>query len=89
MRRPLTAGLCPTQQAMKAAIKAGADVNQKDDKGYTPLAVALQTTSMPYWHPHTNDTATALKILLDAGADPNVPLQQEMSQNGASPLHWV
>jgi ankyrin repeat protein len=75
---------------MRQAIQAGADPNQKDDKGYTPLAVALLTTSSPYWHPYTNDTATALKMLLNAGADARVPLPKGGFSDGAlTPLHWV
>lgn len=34
---------------MKAAIAKGADVNQREAHGLTPLQVALMTTSEPYW----------------------------------------
>jgi hypothetical protein len=40
-------------------------------------------------HRYSDDTATAMKILLDAKANPNTPLPKHFTQTGITPLHWV
>lgn len=75
--------------AMLKAIANGASANQADDRGYTPLHVLLMTTINPFWHRYSDDTATAMKILLDAKANPNTPLPKHFTQTGITPLHWV
>jgi ankyrin repeat protein len=58
-------------------IQAGADVNGKDDKGDTPLTIAVK-----------EHDETAIRILLEAGSDAAVK-----DGSGASPLHlatdWI
>jgi hypothetical protein len=34
---------------MRKAIAAGANPNQADDRGYTPIHVVLMTTINPFW----------------------------------------
>lgn len=75
--------------AMKKAIAGGANVNQPDDRGYTPLHVVLMTTISPFWHRYSDDTATAMKLLLAAKANPNTPLPKHFTQTGMAPLHWI
>ena len=49
----------------------GADLNLREDRGYTPLAVAV-----------IDDKPESIQFLLEAGVDPNVP-----DNGGATPLH--
>lgn len=50
-------------EEVKAALDEGVDVNTKDDKGRTPIAIACMARK--------GDTGAVIKLLLDNGADPN------------------
>lgn len=50
-------------EEVRAAVEAGQDVNQTNDKGKTPLMVACTARN--------GDTGAIIKFLLDNGADPN------------------
>ena len=54
-------------------IEGGADPDELDDNGLTPL----------YWAAH-GDNVEAVYILITAGADPSI-----RDENGRTPLHWV
>ena len=54
-------------------IEAGAEPDELDDGGLTPL----------YWAAH-GDYPEAIHILIKAGADPRI-----RDGNGRTPLHWV
>ena len=58
-------------------------------KGLTPLHIALFTTSDPYWYPYTELVYTTMYYLLDAGANPNMPIPQPYSSSNSTPLFWV
>ena len=57
-------------QAVKKYISKG--VNTKDDKGYTPLLRAVDSSTV-YWHPEDARVKPVLEYLLSKGADPNIP----------------
>ena len=54
-------------------IEAGADPDELDDSGLTPL----------YWAAY-HDHPETIYILVEAGADPKI-----RDENGRTPLHWV
>ncbi len=60
----------PSPEVIDALAKAGANANAADNKGWTPLHIAVEGG-----HP------TAVKALLEAGANPNA-----MTASGAVPL---
>ncbi|KIY96241.1 hypothetical protein MNEG_11721 [Monoraphidium neglectum] len=80
-------------RGMKAAIAKGANVNQRaTEDGLTPLQIALLTNSLDTWHPYTEEVYQAVKILLDAKADPNIPYSPEahrMHDVSPAPLHYA
>ena len=56
------AAACPhCDAALKLLIDKGADINQPDPKGYTPLFAAISAYSL-----------TNVKLLIDSGADTNI-----------------
>ena len=63
-----------TVAAVTAHLNSGADVNARDQCGYTPLHFAAAFNSNP----------AVVKTLLNAGAD----LQAADYEWGATPLHW-
>jgi ankyrin repeat protein len=58
-------------------IQLGADLNAIDDRGQTPLHMALRSDS----------TGKVLKLLLDAGADPNINPPLRPPPDWRRPLH--
>ena len=60
--RLLAAVLASDEIAIRAAIESGDDVNEWDDLGMTPLLYAVFRGDID-----------ALRLLLDAGADPSRP----------------
>lgn len=49
-------------------LKAGADINQKDRRGYTPLVAACASSVT---HGEDDKRAVAVKWLLEHGANPD------------------
>lgn len=62
-----------TEEAVKDLLSRGADPNYSDSDGHTPLACAA----------HSKNTVL-MKMLIDAGADPNKP-----AHNGLLPVHYA
>ena len=60
---------------VQRALDAGADVNAKDEYGYTPLH------QMATMHRGNEEIC---RLLLERGADPNA-----RDDNGRTPLHWA
>ena len=58
-------------EEVKAAIDAGQDVNQINDKGYTPLLYACGTKT---------DTGPIVELLLENGADPTIARNGDQRQ---------
>lgn len=58
-------------EEVKAAIDAGQDVNQTNDKGQTPLLYACGTKT---------DTGPIVEILLENGADPTITINGDRNQ---------
>ena len=56
---------------LRLLAELGADLNLREDRGYTPLAVAV-----------IDDKPESIQFLLEAGVDPNMP-----DNGGATPLH--
>jgi len=63
-----------TGEIVKFLIEAGADVNLALESGTTPVALAVTHNHLP-----------ELKLLLAAGADPNI----KNNNNGWTPIHWA
>lgn len=60
-------------RAVQLFVEAGVDINQRNDKGWTPLMVAIFSS---------NEAAASL--LMDAGARADI-----QDQRGYGPLHWA
>lgn len=58
-------------------IQLGANLNPMDDHGHTPL----------HWAIHTDPSGKLLKLLLDAGADPNIIPPAQPAPAWEPPLH--
>ncbi len=63
---------------MRKLIEEGADVNARDNKGYTPLHWALRIHS-------DNEAIEAAELLIVKGADMNA----KDNKFGFTPLHWT
>lgn len=71
-RRTVKANLFSRKiEEVKAAIDAGQDVNQTNDKGQTPLLYACGTKT---------DTGPIVEILLENGADPTITINGDRNQ---------
>ena len=71
-RRDVKANLFSRKiEEVKAAIDAGQDVNQINDKGQTPLFYACSTKT---------DTGPIVELLLENGADPTITINGDRNQ---------
>lgn len=71
-RRAVKANLFSRKiEEVKAAIDAGQDVNQTNDKGQTPLLYACSSRT---------DTGTIVELLLENGADPTITINGDRNQ---------
>lgn len=64
-------------EKIRELIAAGINVNVQDEKGYTPLTLAISSERIRY-----EDMHEIVRILLNAGANPNLP-----DNSGYTPLN--
>ncbi|MDD3469661.1 MAG: ankyrin repeat domain-containing protein [Thermoguttaceae bacterium] len=67
--------LCPNPDVVRRLLAAGAKINLYDDSGFTPLHYFLLMPPDDMLQPAKR--LETLRILLDAGADPNMPMQDD------------
>ena len=71
---------------IRTALRAGADVNEKNEEGNTPLLCVMvrQLSGAPL---DVNDLEASVKALVDAGADVNARCGEPSYLKGLTPLH--